>query len=814
MSRHLQLALCLSLSACSGWFAGDRPLAQTRATPTDAPGAGLALDLEPLVVLDLPSDTRDGRRPSRRIPLGGWEPLPDTRQPTFEIPAPIRPRASFFARAPRGTRVVDGAGRSLPYASGALRRWWRYDEGRIRVQVPGGATDLHGMALESTLSASREARLNLAYSGIEDPGLFSRARLQIGDDTHEGLFLPAPAQAAIDLRIPAAGELHMRPLLVPPELADLPPGDGATVHVEVEDEGERVEVYRQHIEDDKVPEVHIDLSRWAGRDVRLHLRTEPGESSRYDYILLADPIVASRRTQPVRTVVIFIDTLRADHLPTYGAERPTAPWIDAKAQRGAVFERAHSVAPWTLPSYRAMWTGRRPTRFTQGETLGTLLRQNGVATAMIGANLYLSNTFSGARGFGHHHVEHLAPAQAQVDRAIRWLDAHPDRDALLMLHLMDPHLPYREPEAFRSRFAGPAPDGWRHGDDFLRGAVRGKDPAVRQWIRDRYDNNIAYVDAQLSRLDASLRPGDRLVILSDHGEEFWDHGGFEHGHSLHEELVRIPLIVHGPEIAPGRHPAPVSLLDVAPTIASWFDVQPSDADGRDLSPYLKMAAPSLSADHAIPLGHPLYGFDRWGVSTGRETYETHAGSEQLYRLDDAQQVSVQLEPPAVDAWRTQMAKAHAHPVVEVTRLAVRSRGPRGLPEPLVVELEGDLAQVESWLGEDATARRSARLEQDASRIRLEITAGWRGSRELYLMGSLDGVTLRTVQGPASIGPLRLPTETFADGITYFDQPLGDGASLQVTRAVTLQPSPTDSPTSGYDPELRAMLEGAGYLTDP
>jgi len=794
----------------------------SRPEPVPVAPPGVALDTLPLAVVDLPSDVRDGRPPPEHVRLGPWEPVEAPGRRLFRTRAPIRPRATFHGRSPRGIQLFDGDDQALPYTTTGLRRWWSYDQGRIVVSLPDPQEQPDGISLASPLAQRREARLNPDYSGIDSPDAFVQARLQVQDTVHEGLLLPAPAHIAVDVHIPPAGELHLTPLLLPPEVADRAASDGASVVVDVEVDGTRSTAWHTRLAQvGPGTPARVDLSRWAEQDVRLHLTTEPGPTSTSDYVFLADPVLAPREQAPQRVVMVFVDTLRADHLGVYGAERQTSPWIDGVGARGTVFEQARSVSSWTLPSYRSMITGRRPTAWDKGPTLGQTLRERGFATALIGANLYLSEAFGGARGFGLHHVEHLAPADVQVDRAIAWLDRHTERDALLVLHLMDPHLPYTEPEAWRTRFAGPTPKNWPPGEQFLRNQVRSPPGPVRSWIIDRYDNNIAWLDHELSRLDAHLSDQDLLIIVSDHGEEFWDHGGFEHGHSLHTELVRVPLILAGPGLPATRRPEPVSLLDLSPTVLDWLDVDPpADLAGRSLL----QPAP---AERPLPLGHMLYGFERWGVVRGPHTWTTHRGREQV--LDTSDDDAARPVPDSArQAWHRDLSIAHGHPVSQVVRLGLRTRRGERLEAGAVIELVPDRPVVKAWLGEDASPTRTVELQTRADgAVEIRFASGWRGSRDIYVQlepepgpgadtdSATDTPMLLAVRSPPQLRPriIKVPPEPLAGADHLLTVPIGNQAELRIGPAVVPRPADDDAPTSGFDPELQGMLERAGYLID-
>ena len=678
------------------------------------------------------------------------------------------------------------------------------------------------LQVRSPRAQAREARLNRAFSGLSDPEAFARARLQVGPDTRTGLLLPAPAVAAVDVDVPASAELHLVSGILPPELAEGPPSDGATLVIEAGVGAEVTQVWRGPLQVGVFEPIRADLSPWAGRQVRLRFRTLPGRSPRFDYVFLGDPMVAPRRARPRRVVVLFIDTLRADHLGLYGHERDTSPWMDALGARGTTFTQARSVAPWTLPAYRSLLTGRRPRDWARGPTLPATLRARGWATAMFAGNLYLSDRFDGARGWGHHRVSLWPDAPSQVERGIRWLEAQDGRDALLLLHFMDPHLPYQEPEPWRSRYAGATPPGWD--EAFHRGEVAGERiaPEVRAWIRDRYDNNIRYVDDALERLDEVLEPDDLVVLLSDHGEEFWDHGGFEHGHTLYDEVVRVPLVLAGGGVPTRRVDTPVSLLDVTPTILDWAGLEVPPGPGRSLH------GGPVPKDRALPLGHVLYGFERWGVVAGSHKYRAFAGGEALHQLvEDPGEQRDRLGDPGAGSrseWRGTLAEAHGATAAPTWRVGVSTTAATGGPDAptrVRIRLPGGLEAA--WLGEDAVGAGDVSLSIDGSTVEATFPAGWRGLREVFVapMAPLEEAVpdvrvARDAAGPWR--PVRLPDAASVAGsgrITDLARvALDDGVRVEVSVGLSPRPAADDVVPAGYDAELGGLLRAAGYVVGP
>jgi arylsulfatase len=343
-------------------------------------------------------------------------------------------------------------------------------------------------------------------------------------------------------------------------------------------------------------------------------------------------------------VLIVVDALRADHVGTYGYTRPTTPNLDSWAERGRVFERAWATSPWTLPSFGSILTGYLPSAHAAGievgegaevdvevvaarsfvtlapavPTVAERLAGAGFTTGAFVANPFLDPRFGLDRGFtdyDHYDTSNadLRPATEVVDRAIEWIDGAGDEPFFLLVHLFDPHLDYGAPPPFRGRFTGPPSDGNElpvRGLWPIRNRIDEMPADERAFVVAAYDEEIAYVDAELGRfldeLDSRGVLADGLVVLTaDHGEEFFEHGGFEHGHSMYEEVLRVPLVLWGAGVPVGREATPVSLIDIAPTIMSasgGADVPPSTDDaGDDASESLLLpGVPLLSADDSGP----------------------------------------------------------------------------------------------------------------------------------------------------------------------------------------------------------------------
>jgi len=315
-------------------------------------------------------------------------------------------------------------------------------------------------------------------------------------------------------------------------------------------------------------------------------------------------------------VQIVVDTVRPDHLGVYGYERPTSPALDAWAGDAAVFENAFSTSSWTTPAVGSILTGQWPSRHGAGlrrndegvleitllkdsvQTLPEVLRERGYVTGAFVNNPSLQPTLGLGRGFDEYDYVQttnatIRDAAVTVDAALEWIGDNADRPLFAWIHIMEPHLNYDPALAVRGSFTagyqGPLSLPIRVR---LRDAdtMAGLTDADRDFVVGSYDEEIAFVDRQLGRFLAGLeelfgRDGVLVMFTSDHGEELWDHGGFEHGHAMHQEVLRVPLIVDGPGVSGRRVDAPASLADLAPTVLDAIGAGvPAAMSGRSLWP--------------------------------------------------------------------------------------------------------------------------------------------------------------------------------------------------------------------------------------
>jgi len=734
----------------------------------------------------------------------------------FEARLPFQPRGLFFHRVEPGLELTQ-AGELVRYGRGGqvsdVR--WTHDATHLIIAVPPGSSipDASAFRMRYPKAIERATRRDpQRFEG--SPEDFVRATVRDGDISRSGLLLPAPSQIVYEVTVPEAAEFRADVGIAAPEWADGPPSDGATLSIDV-DAGEGAKrLTTWPLTPGRFAPQTLDLSPWSGQTVRLTLTADPAGHAHADHVFLGEPVVATRKREPRRVVLVFLDTVRPDRLSLYGASRDTSGALDPMLTNAVVFDAARSIAPWTLPSARTVMTGRQPEAYGQAETLSERLSGLGWATAMFAGNVYLSANFAMDRGWGLHKVTLWPQATQVVDDALEWLDEHDGQDALLQVQFMEAHLPYDEPEAYREMYAGELPKGLR--DGFHLSDIRALDPLTpehKAYIVDRYDNNLRYLTDEVARLMGALGPEDVVVLFGDHGEEFWDHGGFEHGHTVYEELLRVPLVIGGPGVTGGRVSAPVSLLDIAPTIYELLGMDTGEVDGRSLAPLMRGEAADATWDaRALGFGRPLYGADRWGVLEQGQKWSTAAGSSRLIDLakDPAERDDLL---PAYATGSRPFAEALArHLGCDVAwGIRVVNRDGRKPPKAdLAVRLTLPTSVEAVVEGSDPLDLGAVEVIQAERHVDVVWPAGRRGAREVFVIPE-GGAEQATFDLSATLGKLRVDTSLTTGDSGWSEKfPLAARA-LVVTGGWTPR---CEGPTvSGTDVELRDALEAMGYV-DP
>ena len=388
-------------------------------------------------------------------------------------------------------------------------------------------------------------------------------------------------------------------------------------------------------------QVAVDLSRFAGREVGLSLSLasdSPGRlglwgSPAVRSLGAMPPAVGSGRgsaKRPQGVIVVWTDTMRRDHLGVYGYARPTSPVIDQLAAEGTLFKDAVVQATWTKVSTPSLLSSLYPTSHgvadfsdrlpSSATTLAEVFRQAGYATTCYSSVIFVGKFTNLHQGFEELHEQTSLPDQNNsktsrdyVDRLLPWLEAHREVPFFVLLHITDPHDPYKPRPPYDTLFADPARAS-EHTRQEKEVEKFISDPMSRRFMiptreelvsakidpegfvgynRDLYDGSIRGMDAEIGRLkqrlsDLGLRDKTLMVFTGDHGEEFLEHGRTFHGQTTYGELGNVPLILWGAGVPKGAVVEDtVRDIDLYPTLLEMSGLAiPREAQGRSLVPLL------------------------------------------------------------------------------------------------------------------------------------------------------------------------------------------------------------------------------------
>jgi arylsulfatase A-like enzyme len=474
-------------------------------------------------------------------------------------------------------------------------------------------------------------------------------RASIGklDEYRNTLYARAPASIAFDVPVPnSAPVLHF----------GLGVSGKSPVKFRILAGPSGTELFAKTLRDpDRWEDAEVDLKAYAGATAHIVLETSAQAAGSVGF--WANPLVLSR-TLPRRPDVLLyvVCTLRPDHMSLYGYARETTPFLKQLGASSVVFDDAVAQASWTKASVPSILTSLQA--YTHGlvnesdtiprgaVTLAEQLRAAGYVTASIVANPFAGRASGLERGFDYVMEYPVVQRQrtdavdrgtdsAAVNRAILpWIERHRDEPLFLFVLSTDPHAPYRPPAEFEKQFTNPAETdqfnrdyarlrdirAYGGGATVSRAEIRAKgidpDTFLRRAV-ERYDGEIAHNDRNVGILldkfkEIGVLDHTLVVVASDHGEEFWEHGLGAHGQSLYNELIHVVLMLWNPKLIP--HPRRVAetvqLIDIMPTVLDLLGLKPADpVEGRSLVPLLNgrpsaAAVPAMSTKLALPSAKP------------------------------------------------------------------------------------------------------------------------------------------------------------------------------------------------------------------
>lgn len=330
-------------------------------------------------------------------------------------------------------------------------------------------------------------------------------------------------------------------------------------------------------------------------------------------------------------LLIVADALRADHLGCYGYDRATSPQIDEFAANALIFEQAMSNSPWTKPSMGSLFTSKYPHEHwafhwtdnlsDKSLTLAEVFKNWNYATYAFQTNPAITEKHNFRQGFQYYKEIVLEKADIVTSNFNAWIQKHRKKPFFAYLHFMDTHVPYNAPQEFSQIF------GLKDNTVFTPGGFQTIDVRVlseiglsehdKQNILSLYDGAIKYFDYNFGKIIDNLRKlgilNNTIIILTaDHGEEFWEHGGFAHGHTLYNEVLQVPLIIdYSSHLPSKRIESYVQLLDLFPTILDIAGIQNDfEFRGNDLIPSVLS---NKDINREIFFEGILYGAEKKGI---------------------------------------------------------------------------------------------------------------------------------------------------------------------------------------------------------
>lgn len=411
---------------------------------------------------------------------------------------------------------------------------------------------------------------------------------------------------------------------------------------------------------------------------------------------------------PAPNILLYIvDTLRADSVAAYGNPVVETPNVDSFAREGTLFTNAFVQSTWTRASIASILTSTYPgVHAAEGRAdvlpgtavlLSEMLREHGYRTALITANPNIGSFFGFDQGFddfvelykrrdaGFVRVAELvATGDVVAQRALEWIAAAEEPFCLVMLSI-DPHSPYTPPAEF-DRFAGSYQGPVNGTGEWIN--RQNLSPEEQKRIRSLYYGEIAFNDEAFGSLIAGLRDAeiyDRTMVVytSDHGEGFWEHGYRGHGRTLHDEELRVPLIVRYPAgfEAGSRIEYAVEAMDITPTVLGLAGVAvPAGLDGRSLlSSEPRELFSSLRHNN---LRHVALQQDSWKLIIDLES-----GDQQLFNRNEPEHRNVAADEPEV----VTTLEAHIEERIAANRRQREALHEGGLPGGVTLE---DLPQEE------------------------------------------------------------------------------------------------------------------------
>lgn len=502
----------------------------------------------------------------------------------------------------------------------------------------------------------------------------------------EAIYAPAPSDLEFTLVLPAQPVFTFYPAAFTDRHTNPSNSKPITYEVLIKEEadtGSPASIFRQAYTLKQLASgwnrpVELALPRHSGRRVKLILRTYQHSSMTTSppkvkglHSAWAAPLIYSRKQRGKTIVLILFDTLSAKRTGINSDLPGATPNLARLADSSVTFTRAFSTSPWTLPSFASLVTGLPPGKHRAGEfmkkgpsghrpisstaiLISEALRRRGWHTEAWVNNPFLHYLFGTARGFSEFTMYNRLGLRNEAGPAVELVRsslAQPaSTDRFILFHIMDPHSPYYPPDEYVRRYVDRCedmPDLTLSPCDlkpYWHALRPGFAKTLRPHVQQLHAAAVRYADDEVTKLYSLLREAqftdDDLLaaITADHGEEFWEHDRFEHGHSQYNELLHVPLVLFGGKFTkPQKIDTPVSLQDVVPTLLDFAGV-PHDLSDSPSNPALSLSRhlteqSESSTQRWITSSHTVYGNERAAVQGERWKYIFNSSRklQQYYR---------------------------------------------------------------------------------------------------------------------------------------------------------------------------------------
>jgi len=531
----------------------------------------------------------------------------ETSAPTAEIV--LRARSAVAGQKLKAK--LDGN----EVGSAALGAAWKVVRVPLAEPLPPGRHLLELAYAKGRATRAAVDWLWLAHAAGQDPPATAprTAPIRMGGEPRRALLSPTARSYRFYLQVPNAASL----------VFDIGADNDRTFTVRARADGLAEQTLFTGASRGAWSEQRVDLSGLAGKAVALELTTEgaPGVAGWAEPEIMVEPASspteppAPHGAKPKNVIFIMIDTARADAFAAFGKGTAHTPAFDALVPESTRFANAYNNENWTKPSVATLLSGLYPsTHDTKRddsrlpaavELLPQRLKANGFKTAGLIANGYISKHFGFKKGWDYYHnyIREGAPTEAEhlYSDAAAWLETNKGSPFFLYIQPIDPHVPivvdskYTEPY-YSGTYDGPLGQEIDHEDQraLSTGKLQPTDDDLK-WLRAVYNGEISYHDEQMGLFLDKVRAwglleNTLLIVTNDHGEELYEYGKVGHGHTLHELMMRAPLLLHYPPLfRPGKVINEiVEQVDLTPTILNALGLPPiPQADGESLLPLVQ-----------------------------------------------------------------------------------------------------------------------------------------------------------------------------------------------------------------------------------